>query len=106
MLRGPIKMAATECGFYHEGGCIGKHEIGEDFKCKGMKEDNNIFIECIASNNDLVDGCEMCELAVADAAPPFDYCCKKCGKEQEEMEEYTNALSKKPDLASLDGEED
>ena len=77
------KIGATECEYYHEGYCLGKIELGVDFKCPGMKGNLN---ECTASNDDLVDGCIICEIRPANADFPYDEYCKECAKKMQNKE--------------------
>jgi hypothetical protein len=69
-------MTARQCEFCHEDFCIAKSVLGKDFKCKGMKEVDGL-ISCTLSDDDLVDGCLLCE---RNEATETGYC-KECERE-------------------------
>ena len=72
-------MVARGCQYCHEDHCIVKIELGESFECKGMLNKNGL-IECTATDDDLVDGCEDCGCRPADADFPYNEYCKECAE--------------------------
>lgn len=72
-------MGVNECDFKHEDLCIA--EPSEGFKCPHAK--GEILKECTAKEEDLVEGCQMCESEPANAKFPYEEYCKECAKEME-----------------------